>query len=251
MDNMNRELSAIEQELQALAAQGRVPRADDAALLERLVQRADALCAAPRSARPWYRSPAWRCAAALVLLAVPGTLWWFASSPQAASPSGILTKQASRAIAVQELPTPCAAEPTALAGEMVCGLPECAPEHAPAVAAIDLLDEPVSESAIAVATYSGGTNAAHPMPQHVTLQTPAAGICLAAEDTEEEEEEDAEDSWAQPNAMAVNAPMDRALPSRKIAKPSLCKRKMMAPPAKNMFFPLWHKLKQHAEEWTK
>lgn len=246
MDDMNRDLSAIEQELQALAAQGRKPQADDAALLERLARRADAICE-PRRAKPWYRSPAWRCAAVLALLAVPGTLWWFASSPQAASPSGVLTKQASRAIAVQELPTLCAAEPTALAGEMGCGMPECAPEHAPAVAAIDLLDEPVSESAMAVATYSGGTNAAHTMPQHVTLQTSAAGICLAAEDTEE----DAEDSWAQPNAMAVNAPMDRALPSRKIAKPSLCKRKMMAPPAKNMFFPLWYKLKQHAEEWTK
>ena len=66
MENADNDLKDIEDELRALAAADRTPRAQDAALLARLAEKAD--CAYHRrSLRPWYRSPmVWRGAAALV-----------------------------------------------------------------------------------------------------------------------------------------------------------------------------------------
>ena len=75
MENADNDLKDIEDELRALAAADRTPRAQDAALLARLAEKAD--CAYHRrSLRPWYRSPMlWRGAAALVLLALIPFIW--------------------------------------------------------------------------------------------------------------------------------------------------------------------------------
>lgn len=236
MDDMNRDLSAIEQELQALAAQGRKPQADDAALLERLARRADAICE-PRRTKPWYRSPAWRCAAVLALLAVPSALWWFDGETQAVVRSAGLKKAD---VATQAAPPPQMAPTAALAAEMMCGVPECLPEHAPAIAALGMVDEAITDSAVAIATYSGGMDAALPMPQAIAMKGDTADTWSC-----DAEEEDAED------ALAVHLPMERSMPAMKSAQPtlSLSKRARMTPPAPKRFLPTWHKLHQQAEKW--
>lgn len=70
MEEAEQELKELEAELRSLAAHELRPREEDAALLARLMERADAACC-PRAAKPWYsRYSTWGASAAVACLAV-------------------------------------------------------------------------------------------------------------------------------------------------------------------------------------
>lgn len=70
MEEAEQELKELEAELRSLAAHELRPREEDAALLARLMERADAACC-PRAAIPWYRRySTWGASAAVACIAV-------------------------------------------------------------------------------------------------------------------------------------------------------------------------------------
>ena len=70
MEEAEQELKELEAELRSLAAHELRPREEDAALLARLMEQADAACR-PRAAKPWYsRYSTWGASAAVACLAV-------------------------------------------------------------------------------------------------------------------------------------------------------------------------------------
>lgn len=96
MENAEQDLKELETELRMLAKQELCRREEDAALLARLMERADAVCRA-RSARPWYRHRAvWGSAAAIAIFAVLPILIW----------SGEEETLPREAVAAGETPTP-------------------------------------------------------------------------------------------------------------------------------------------------
>lgn len=155
MENADNDLKDIEDELRALAAADRTPRAQDAALLARLAEKAD--CAYHRrSLRPWYRSPMlWRGAAALVLLALIPFIWQ--SLHPVEGRGGVAV--AASVKAAQDATLEITAEPQVVA---VADMGPAALPVAPAAIAV-AEPRPVPESATyetAIAVYSGGAETA-------------------------------------------------------------------------------------------
>lgn len=193
MENADEDLTKIEDELRALAAADRASRPEDAALLARLCERADAACE-PRTLRPWYRSPMmWRSAAALALLAALPALWQFAVQPD--SRHSAITKAELQSESAPMLATAAMPMVDALP-EAGGGVPEFATqletESAPmAVAALteEMSQESVPACEAAVAVCCGGAN------------TNAADAGLAVPQTA-------------PTAMAVNMPSRFAMHDR-------------------------------------
>lgn len=130
MEDADKELRKIENLLRTLAAEDAAGRAQDAELLARLCDKADAACRRA-SRRPWYRSRTlWRSAAALAVLAVVPVFWPWGQAPE-------MPKQEARVATVVEQPT----EPVAvLVEECICMEPE-------AVAVAVNIDETAEEPA--------------------------------------------------------------------------------------------------------
>lgn len=130
MEDADKELLDIENMLRTLAAEDAAGREQDAELLARLCDKADAACRRA-SRRPWYRSRTlWRSAAALAVLAVVPVLWPWGQAPE-------MPKQEARVATVVEQPT----EPVAvLVEECICMEPE-------AVAVAINIDETAEEPA--------------------------------------------------------------------------------------------------------
>lgn len=178
MENADKDLTEIENQLRALAAADHAARPEDAELLARLCEKADAACG-HRPLRPWYRSPLlWRGAAALALLAALPSLWVM-MQPGAEQARVVVTKQESSpmpcAIAVAEsppefdaLPAAGGSAPTAIAANDF---------DAPPVDAIACAEEAVPESAPAIAV---AVNTAYtPMPQDRCAGAPKPKVAAA------------------------------------------------------------------------
>lgn len=168
MENADKDLTEIENQLRALAAADHAARPEDAALLARLCEKADAACG-HRPLRPWYRSPMlWRSAAALALLAALPSLWVM-MQPGTEQARVVVTKQESApapgpcAIAVAEPPAEFGALPAAGGGVPAPAAIAMNDFEAPPVDAVACAEETVqemaTESAVAVNT------AYTPMPQ--------------------------------------------------------------------------------------
>lgn len=127
MEDADKELRKIENLLRTLAAEDAAGRAQDAELLARLCDKADAACRRA-SRRPWYRSRTlWRSAAALAVLAVVPVFWPWGQAPE-------MPKQEARVATVVEQPAAILAE------ECICMEPE-------AVAIAVNIDETAAEPA--------------------------------------------------------------------------------------------------------
>lgn len=158
MEDADKELRKIENMLRTLAAEDAAGRAQDAELLARLCDKADAACRlAPR--RPWYGSRTlWRSAAALAVLAVVPVLWPWGQAPET-------PKEEARVATVVEQPAAILAE------ECICMEPDAVAinidETAEEPAADEIppwLLEENAEHALAVtdAVYTGNPR---PVPQ--------------------------------------------------------------------------------------
>lgn len=127
MEDADKELRKIENMLRTLAAEDAAGRAQDAELLARLCDKADAACRRA-SRRPWYRSRTlWRSAAALAVLAVVPVFWPWGQAPE-------MPKQEARVATVVEQPAAILEE------ECICMEPE-------AVAIAVNIDETAAEPA--------------------------------------------------------------------------------------------------------
>ncbi len=207
MENADKDLKDIEDELRALAAADRPPRAQDAALLARLAEKADSACHRC-SLRPWYRSPVlWRGAAALVLLAAIPFIW------QSLYPAGVRGGVAVAA-PVKE---PQAAMLEITAEPQLVAVADIGPAALPVAPNAIAVAEPmpVPESAMcetAVAVYSGGAEAGCDMEAECDdAATPTApalavnSVCGVGES-----------AWdkAMPTARACSVPTPQAPPTR-------------------------------------
>lgn len=139
MEDADKELQKVEEMLRALAAEDLAEPAQDATLLARLREKADAACRRHRL-RPWYRSRIlWRSAAVLLLLAAIPALWSWWYTPRARE---VLVQSLPDIITKDEVPMAVKSESsiapvavvTAEVADEVCGVAEVSPEAVAVVA---------------------------------------------------------------------------------------------------------------------
>ncbi|MBR5214283.1 MAG: hypothetical protein IKV92_08495 [Akkermansia sp.] len=216
MEDADKELKEIETMLRALAAEDRAGHPQDAAMLARLTDKADAVCSRS-TLRPWYRSPIlWRSAAALVLLAMVPVLWQGLQEPVSRGPL-VHTSPVAQAVVPQLEPVTVCGTGEGESEALVISMPESvsALMSGATVASVAAVAESrpdnlptLSPAAVAVVDNAGTV-------EMVTHETAVAVYSGGAE--AECEAEDAEESaWVLPNAaMAQNIAPDaeRCMPS--------------------------------------
>lgn len=161
MENAEDHLSDIETQLRALAAADAAPRAEDAALLERLMAKADAAAAAA-TRKPWYRSAGfWRGCAACIPIALVLGISYMAAEPY-------LPQGGARGAQVKQL------------------LPE-----EPATTPVQYLphtqaDMQLPQGAlvyVGAESAPGGAALTHTLHHHLTAPTPVAELALETEES--------------------------------------------------------------------
>lgn len=190
MENAEDQLTDIETQLRALAAVDATPRAEDAALLERLMAKADAAAAAAAPA-PWYRRAAlWRKVAVCVPLALVAGI----------SALAVLhyppLQDARSALKKQELPEPAVAPTVAPAMHLPRSQEDM---RLPQGSLAEVSDAPAHDVAGTALAQNAPVMPARALPVTVVLQ-PESTPCRGAEDAEE--------LPGSPSAMAVSTCAD-------------------------------------------
>lgn len=212
MENADKDLKDIEDALRALAAADRTPRAQDAALLARLVEKAD--CAyLRRSLRSWYRSPMlWRSVAALVLLAAIPFIWQSLHPVEERGGVAVAAPVKVARAATLEI----ASEPQAVVLVDNAPIPETA--AMPACLAVQE-PTPVPETVAhetAIAVYSGGQEAGCSLHEDAeeAVEAPATAIAVNSVCGT------GADSWdrAMPATLTSSVPGPQAAPLRAAGK---------------------------------
>lgn len=190
MENAEDQLTDIETQLRALAAVDAPPRAEDAALLERLMAKADAAAAAAAPA-PWYRRAAlWRKVAVCVPLALVAGI-------SALTVLHYLPLQDARsALRKQELPEPTVAPAVAPAMHLPRSQEDM---RLPQGSLAEVSDAPAHDVAGTALAQNAPVMPARALPVTVVSQ-PESTPCRGAEDAEE--------LPGSPSAMAVSTCAD-------------------------------------------
>lgn len=187
MENAEDQLTDIETQLRALAAVDATPRAEDAALLERLMAKADA-AAAPA---PWYRRAAlWRKVAVCVPLAL------VAGISALAVLHYLPLQDARSALKKQELPEPTIAPTVAPAMHLPRSQEDM---RLPQGSLAEVSDAPAHDVAGTALAQNAPVMPARALPVTVVSQ-PESTPCRGAEDAEE--------LPGSPSAMAVSTCAD-------------------------------------------
>lgn len=216
MEDADKELKEIETMLRALAAEDRAGHPQDAAMLARLTDKADAVCSRS-TLRPWYRSPIlWRSAAALVLLAMVPVLWQGLQEPVSRDPL-VHTSPVAQAVVPQLEPVTVCGTGEGESEALVISMPESvsALMSGATVASVAAVAESrpdnlptLSPAAVAVVDNAGTV-------EMVTHET-AVAVYSGGAETDCEAEDAEESAWGLPNAaMAQNIAPDaeRCMPS--------------------------------------
>lgn len=190
MENAEDQLTDIETQLRALAAVDATPRAEDAALLERLMAKADAAAAAAAPA-PWYRRAAlWRKVAVCVPLAL------VAGISALAVLHYLPLQDARSALKKQELPEPTVAPTVAPAMHLPRSQEDM---RLPQGSLAEVSDAPAHDVAGTALAQNAPVMPARALPVTVVSQ-PESTPCRGAEDAEE--------LHGSPSAMAVSTCAD-------------------------------------------
>lgn len=190
MENAEDQLTDIETQLRALAAVDATPRAEDAALLERLMAKADAAAAAAAPA-PWYRRAAlWRKVAVCVPLAL------VAGISALAVLHYLPLQDARSALRKQELPEPTVAPTVAPAMHLPRSQEDM---RLPQGSLAEVSDAPAHDVAGTALAQNAPVMPARALPVTVVSQ-PESTPCRGAEDAEE--------LPGSPSAMAVSTCAD-------------------------------------------
>ena len=215
MEDADKELKEIETMLRALAAEDRAGHPQDAAMLARLTDKADAVCSRG-TLRPWYRSPIlWRSAAALVLLAMVPVLWQGLQEPASRGSLAHTVPVGQGGVNQPEPVAVCGADSDEV-GVLAASIPDAA-----------LLMPEAAVASVAAVAESGPDNLPTLSPAAVALVDNAETVDMVTHETAvavysggaetDCEAEDAEESaWGLPNAaMAQNIAPDaeRCMPS--------------------------------------
>lgn len=190
MENAEDQLTDIETQLRALAAVDATPRAEDAALLERLMAKADAAAAAAAPA-PWYRRAAlWRKVAVCVPLAL------VAGISALAVLHYLPLQDARSALRKQKLPEPTVAPTVAAAMHLPRSQEDM---RLPQGSLAEVSDAPAHDVAGTALAQNAPVMPARALPVTVVSQ-PESTPCRGAEDAEEPP--------GSPSAMAVSTCAD-------------------------------------------
>lgn len=190
MENAEDQLTDIETQLRALAAVDATPSAEDAALLERLMAKADAAAAAAAPA-PWYRRAAlWRKVAVCVPLAL------VAGISALAVLHYLPLQDARSALSKQELPEPTVAPTVAPAMHLPRSQEDM---RLPQGSLAEVSDAPAHDVAGTALAQNAPVMPARALPVTVVPQ-PESTPCWGAEDAEEPP--------CSPSAMAVSTCAD-------------------------------------------
>lgn len=277
MEEAEQELKELEAELRSFAAHELRPREADAALLARLMQRADAACR-PRAVKPWYsRYSTWGASAAVACLAVMFVFVqvWYSAEPfvevsrtseappqQQSSAPHAFTAVDSIPAQIQELPqmpmvAEIAAEPVPIAVNnrvRGCAMPcaTVAPESgAEWTNETALAQTTPCESSVAGGGKSVLPDAVQPDTAATTSYSSDLAIYSAGSDVvaamsvDEESCEECEMRNSLNTALAVHD--ERAMPRSKSMRAGRAKRKAAAPTPQMMPPSVGAILKQYAE----
>lgn len=175
MENAEDQLTDIETQLRALAAVDATPRDEDAALLERLMAKADA-AAATAAPAPWYRRAAlWRKVAVCVPLAL------VAGISALAVLHYLPLQDARSALKKQELPEPTVAPTVAPAMHLPRSQEDM---RLPQGSLAEVSDAPAHDVAGTALAQNAPVMPARALPVTVVSQ-PESTPCRGAEDAEE------------------------------------------------------------------